>query len=120
MEETMTTYAELNRKYLREADDLLRKHDLPHASEKLWGAFVDAIKAVAERRGRMLGAHRSIAQFVLELGKEYPELRLHHAFRHAEGLHTNFFEDQLPEESVRLSVEVVKATIESLQSRVSF
>ena len=116
----MTTYAELNRKYLREVDDLLRKHDLTQASEKLWGAFVDAIKAVAEGRSQKLGTHRSIAQFVLTLEKEYPELRLHDAFRHAEGLHTNFFEDQLPEESVRLSAEVVRGAIERLRSKVPF
>jgi len=107
----MTTYAELNRKYIQEADELLGKHDLPQASEKLWGAFVDAIKAIAELSGTSLGTHRSIAQFVLALSRKYPELHLHDAFRHAEGLHTNFFEDQLPEESVRLSAEVVKAVI---------
>ncbi len=114
----MTTYTELNHKYLREADELLRKHDMPQASEKLWGAFVDAIKAVAEKRGQTLGTHRSIAQFVLILEKEVPELGLHDAFRHAEGLHTNFFEDHLPEESVLISVDVVKSTIDKLRSKI--
>lgn len=116
----MTTYAELNRKYLREVDELLRKHDLPQASRKLWGAFVDAIKAVAEKRGQALGTHRSVAQFVLTLEKELPVLRLHDAFRHAEGLHTNFFEHHLPEESVRLSAEVVRKAVEKLQAKIPF
>jgi hypothetical protein len=116
----MTTYADLNRKYLNEAEDLLRKHDLPQASEKLWGAFVDTIKAVAESRGQMLGTHRSIAQFVLILEKELPELALHDAFSHAERLHTNFFEDHLPEESVRLSAQVVRRAIERLGSKIPF
>jgi hypothetical protein len=116
----MTTYTELNHKYLREADELLRKHDLTQASEKLWGAFVDAIKAVAEKRGQMLGTHRSIAQFVLVLEKEALELQVHDAFRHAEGLHSNFFEDQLPEESVRISAKVVKDAIDKLRSKLLF
>lgn len=116
----MTTYADLNQKYLREADELLRKHDLPQASEKLWGAFVDAIKAVAEKRDQALGTHRSIAQFVLTLQKELPQLALHDAFRHAEGLHTNFFEDHLPEESVRLSAQVVREAIGKLGSKIPF
>lgn len=105
-------------KGLREVDVLLRKHDLSQASEKLRGAFVDAVKAVAEKKGEMLGTHRSIAQVVLTLEKELPELSLHDAFRHAEGLHTNFFEDHLPEESSRPSAEVVKSAIEKLQSKV--
>lgn len=116
----MAAYAELNQKCLREADELLRKHDLPQASEKLWGAFVDAIKAVAGKRGQMLGTLRSIAQFVLTLQKELPELALHDAFRHAESLHTNFFEDHLPEESVRLSAQVVRETIENLRYKIPF
>ena len=119
-EQKMTTYAALNRKYLRELNDLLAKHDLPQASEKLWGAFVDAVKPVAESRGQMLGTHRSVAQFILMLNKEYPELRLHDAFRHAEGLHTNFFEDQLPEESVLLSADVVRQAIERLRLKIPF
>jgi len=86
-EHKVTTYAELSRKYLRELDDLLAKHDLPQASEKLWGAFVDAVKAVAESRGQTLGTHRSVAQFILMLNKQYPELKLHDAFRHVEGLY---------------------------------
>jgi len=116
----MTSYAELNHKYLREADELLRKHDLPQASEKLWGAFVDAIKAVAEKRAQTLGTHRSIAQFVLILEKELPDLGVHNAFRHAEGLHSNFFEDQLPEESARLSANVIKKAIDRLRSEIPF
>ncbi len=114
----MTTYTELNDKYLREADELLRKHDMPQASEKLWGAFVHAIKAVAEERGRTLGMHRSIAQFVLILEKEAPELGLHDAFRHAEGLHANFFEDHLPDQSVRVSAAVVRSSIGKLRSKI--
>lgn len=116
----MTTYAGLDDRYLREAHELLRKHDMPQASEKLWGASVDAIKAVAEKRGQTLGTHRSIAQFVLVLEKEAPERQLHDAFRHAEGLHTNFFEDQLPEESVRISANVVKGAIDKLRSKLPF
>jgi len=81
---------------------------------------VDAIKAVAEKRGQMLATHRSIAQFVLILEKEHPELALHDAFTHAEGLHTNFFEDHLPEESVRISAEVVRSAIEKLRTKIPF
>jgi len=116
----MTTSAELNKKYLRELDELLVKHDLPQASEKLWRAFVDAVKAVAESRGQALGTHRSVAQFVLMLNKQYPELGLHDAFRHAEGLHTNFFEDQLPEESVLLSADTIREAIDRLRLKIPF
>lgn len=110
----MATYLQLNRKYLREADDLTAKGDYAQASEKLWGAFVEMIKAVAESRGDKLGTHRSIAQYVLKLDKDKPEIRLHDAFAHADKLHTNFYEDHLPAEDVLRSAEILKNVIEEL------
>ena len=110
----VTTYLQLNRKYLREADDLITKGDFAQASEKLWGAFVEMVKAIAESRGDSLGTHRSIAQYVLKLDKENPELRLHDAFAHADKLDTNFYEDHLPPEDVMRSVEILKRTIQKM------
>lgn len=61
MNEKLTTYVQLNRKYLKEADGLVAKADYVQASEKLWGVFVEMIKAIAEARGDKVGTHRSIA-----------------------------------------------------------
>jgi Arc/MetJ-type ribon-helix-helix transcriptional regulator len=110
----VATYLQLNRKYLKEADDLVAKGDYAQASEKLWGAFVEIIKAVAESRGEKLGTHRSIAQYVLKLDKENPELRLHDAFAHADKLHTNFYEDHLPSEDVLRSEQLLKRAIQGI------
>lgn len=110
----MTTYVQMNRKYLKEADELLTKGDYAQASEKLWGALVEMIKAIAEARGDKLGTHRSIAQFMLRLDKEHPELKLHDVFAHADKLHTNFYEDHLPAEDVLRSAEIIKASIREM------
>ncbi|MEM2989070.1 MAG: PaREP1 family protein [Candidatus Bathyarchaeia archaeon] len=53
-------YLRLNSKYLKEAEGLLAKGDYPQASGKLWGAFVEAVKALAAEEGVGLGTHRSI------------------------------------------------------------
>lgn len=90
------------------------KGDYAQASEKLWGAFVEMVKAVAESRGDRLGTHRSIAQYVLKLDKERPELRLHDAFAHADKLHTNFYEDHLPSEDVLRSADILKKTMQEM------
>lgn len=50
-------------KYLRDAEELLRKKDYAQASEKLWSACAKVIKAVAAKRGRELGTHRSMGEF---------------------------------------------------------
>lgn len=111
-------YLKLNGKYLAEAEQLIQKGDLSQASEKLWGAFVEMVKAVAARRGTALGTHRSIAEFIAALHRERPEWRLKEAFRHAESLHVNFYEDHLPEDYVRESGQVVRKAVEGLRSLV--
>jgi len=101
----------LNSKYLRDAEKFLAEKDYPQASEKLWGAFLEAVKAVAAERGMSLGTHRSIAEFVSKLHEEHPERKLRDAFRHAESLHVNFYEDHLPGDYVIESRKVVEKAI---------
>jgi hypothetical protein len=110
-------YLRLNAKYLREVEELIEKKDYPQASEKLWGSFVEAVKAVASERGIKLGTHRSIAEFVAELDKEYPDLKLREVFRHAESLHVNFYEDHLPEDYVIESKQIISKAVEQLLHR---
>ena len=109
-------YLRLNGKYLKEAEELLLKHDYPQASEKLWGAFAEVIKAVASKRRVKPGTHKSIAQYVSNLHNEHPELRLIDAFKHAESLHINFYEDHLPDDHVMISANVIKQTIDKLKN----
>jgi len=104
----MEKYLELNGKYLREADQLLRKKDYAQASEKLWEAAAEMMKAVAAKRGFTLGTHRSLSDFLTKLHKEHPEWKLPDKYAHANSLHTNFYEDWLSPELVEQSAVSVK------------
>lgn len=90
------TYLELNGKYLREAEELISKGDYVQASEKLWGAAAEMVKAVAMKRDmKELGEHRILFEYVSKLDKESTELNLKRLFMTARLLHTNFYEDEL-------------------------
>jgi len=104
----ISKYVDPNGKYLREADELLKKKDYAQASEKLWGATAEMIKAVAAKRGLVLGTHRSIAEFVNGLDREYPDWKLADKYAHSNSLHINFYEDWLPPELVEKSSVAVK------------
>lgn len=108
-------YLRLNGKYLEEAEGLLAKGDFAQASEKLWGATAEIIKAVAARSGLELGTHRSLGDFVVKLHREHPDWNLMGAFREANALHTNFYEDWLPPEIVRDGANVVKDLVTKLK-----
>ena len=107
-------YLKLNLKYLKEAEEFLAKRNYPQASEKLWGAFVEAVKAVAAERGVKLGTHRSIAEFVSKIHEEQPKWGLRNVFRHAESLHINFYEDHLPEDYVLESKGIIERTVKEM------
>jgi len=102
MSKSAVTYKRLNEKYLRDAEELLKKGDYSQASEKLWGAAAEMVKAAAKKReNKELGGHRLVFDYVLGLDKEFPDLNLKRLFMTARLLRTNFYEDELPREYVR-------------------
>ncbi len=108
MESAERNYLRLNGKYLSEAEELIGRRDFAQASEKLWGAAAEIIKAVAARRGVELGTHGSLWEYVSKLDSEHPEWRLRRDFSYAGNLHQNFYEDWLPGEYVREGLEIVR------------
>ena len=102
MSRTATAYQRLNEKYLKDAQALMRKEDYSQASEKLWGAAAEIVKAVAmKRENKEIGEHRLLFDYVSRLDKEFPHLNLKRLFMTARLLHTNFYEDELPADYVR-------------------
>ena len=108
-------YKRLNGKYLKDAEELLRKGDYVQASEKLWGAAAEIVKAVAAKRGIRLGAHRSLTKFVAELDEENPKLNLATEFSVANNLHINFYEDWLHPKMVVKNAEAVRSFISKME-----
>ena len=108
-------YRQLNGKYLKDAEELLRKGDYAQASEKLWGAAAEIVKAVAAKRGIRLGAHKSLTKFVVELDEEHPKLNLVTEFSVANNLHVNFYEDWLHPKMVIKNAETVKNFISKME-----
>lgn len=92
----------------------MRKGEYAQASEKLWGAAAEIIKAVAAKRGKVIGTHRSIGEFLDTLDAEHPEWNLHDAFAHANSLHINFYEDHLTPMAVKKGAEAIEGLVAKL------
>lgn len=108
-------YLKLNRKYLEDAEKFLAEGDHAQASEKLWGATAEMVKAVASKRGVELKGHRDLWGFVTKLDGERPELNLLKLFHIANSLHINFYENWMTPEAVTKGAEAVKELIEKLR-----
>jgi len=115
---SLERYLELNGKYLQEAEQMIEKGDFVQASEKLWGATAEIIKAVAAKRGVSLGTHRSLGEFVTTLQKENPTWDLIVDYQVANSLHMNFYEDHLPKDHVLKAAEIVKDFVQRLRTLI--
>lgn len=112
-------YLRLNSKYLPEAQQFLGKEDLAQASEKLWGAAAEIVKAVAAKRGVELGTHASLWAYVDELDWQNPDLGLIEKFSYAGNLHTNFYENWLSKGYVVRGMDIVKDFVENMKRLLS-
>jgi Archaeal PaREP1/PaREP8 family len=109
-------YLTLNGKYLRDSEELLAAGDYPQASEKLWGAAAQAVKAVAATRRWRHSSHRDLRRAISRIYRETRDPDYLEFFSVAESLHTNFYEDFLEPEDVNVYADRVKNLVTKLQS----
>ena len=105
----------LSEKYAREMDEFLERGDYVQASEKAWGAASQILKAVASKRGEELKSHGELHKFVSKLREETGDQEIRRLWQVAISLHQNFYENWLPEEIVRESIEDVRRFVEKLR-----
>ena len=113
-EDKRDLHLELSRKYLREAEEFLRKGDGVQAGEKAWGAAAQAVKVVAAKRGKELRGHSMLWEFVEELSTELNDEELLTLWHVANSLHVNFYESWAPLHAVERGVRDVEKFIEKL------
>jgi len=114
-EELIEHYQALSEKYLAEAKEFLNKGDLVQTSEKLWGAASLAVKMVAAKRGLKLEKHGSLWNFINTLAQEGKDKDFIRLFHVANGLHKNFYENEMAPETVEISAEDVEKLIARLK-----
>ena len=108
-------YMLLNGKYLEDAERLLEAGDSPQASEKLWGAVAEMVKAVATGRGWRHFSHRELREAVERLFQETGDADLVRLFAEAESLHANFYENWMSLDTVKLYAEDARRLVEKLR-----
>jgi len=108
-------YIELNGKYMKDSKTLLEKQDYVQASEKLWGAASQIVKAVAYKRGIKLRSHAAINKYFVELSKELNDESIIVDSHIANSLHQNFYEDWLAPEAVINGSMIIEKLIKKLK-----
>ena len=94
----------------------MEEEDLLQASEKLWGASAQMVKALASSRGWEHSSHRSLFQVIDRLASETQDSELRNLFLEAGQLHTNFYEQWLPSDMVRAGGQRVRILLDRLEA----
>ena len=108
-------YAAASKEFLAAAFRELDQGDLPQASEKGWGAAAQMVKGIAQQRGWPHDGHAYLFQGIRQLADETGENQIVRLFHIANSLHTNFYENWIPSESVREGIEAVGELLELLE-----
>ena len=116
--EMINNYLDLNSKYLKEAEGLMKKRDYAQASEKFWGAAAEIVKAVAAKRDMELRSHGELHGFVTRLRNELNDPELTRLFAAASTLRQNFYENWLTPEMVEDYADAVREFVKKLKRSV--
>ena len=108
-------YRTASRDLLEQATRELEAGDSRQASEKAWGAAAQMVKAVAEGRGWRHGNHFLLFQTVNRLAEEARDEQTIALFQAASSLHTNFYENWQPAESVAAGIRSVATLLDKLE-----
>ena len=109
----------LSEKYLKEAEEFLEKGDYTQASEKVWGAASQIVKALAAKKGKALRSrHRELHEFVSEIRRELKDSEISTLWLSANSMHQNFYENWLPEETVKDGLENVRKFVKRIKELI--
>ena len=101
-------YAGMAQEFRASAWEHLRQGDLPQASNKAWGLVAETVKAISAHYGSIIHSHRAIIAVIERLARladaagdiQTRDLIIT-SFHVARNLHTNFYENEMPESFVR-------------------
>jgi len=82
--------------YLSNAQGAIAKREFRKASELLWGAVTQQIKALAATRNIVIESHRDFFNFLRQLSAELQEKQLYDEFVDLNALHKNFYDETIP------------------------
>lgn len=93
-------YIKMRDYYLENARIAISKKEWRKASELLWGAITQSIKAVGSCKGISIVRHRDFFSFVKEITKETNDEEYYSLFLDLNGLHINFYDEVIPPEEL--------------------
>ena len=82
--------------YRANAEHAIEAGELRKASELLWGAVTQQLKALAATRDVKITSHRDFFEFLREFARDLQDEALYKDFVALNALHRNFYDETIP------------------------
>ena len=93
---TVEDRVQISRRLIQQARHELDRGDRLQATEKVWGALAQMLKAHGQRRGWLnLGGHRTVGHIARQLHIEYDNIDVASAYIAADNGHRNFYDNEM-------------------------
>ena len=114
---TVEDRAQISRRLIQQARLELIQGERLQATEKIWGALAQMLKAHGQRRGWMnLGSHRTVGHIARQLAAEYGDIRIVDAYVAADNGHRNFYDNEMSPPEIEGIIATVANLLPDLES----
>ncbi len=112
----MDDRVQISRRLIQQAREELDNGDRLQATEKVWGALAQMLKAHGQQRGWMnLGSHRTVGHIAQHLDIEYDEISVVRAYIAADNGHRNFYDNEMSPPEIEGILSVVGDVLPRLE-----
>ncbi len=107
---------QISRRLIQQARGELERGDRLQATEKVWGALAQMLKAHGQQRGWFnLGGHRTVGHIARQLSDEYDDRRIITAYVAADNGHRNFYDNEMSPPEIEGIITVVTGVLPELE-----
>lgn len=117
---TVEDRVQISRRLILQAPGELERGDRLQATEKIWGALAQMLKAQGQQRGWMnLGGHRTVGHIARQLAAEYNDLEIVDAYVASDNGHRNFYDNEMSPPEIADIITVVAGVLPRLENALS-
>ena len=117
---TVEDRVQISERLIQQACDELQRGDRLQATEKVWGALAQMLKAHGQQRGWLnMGSHRTVGRIAQQLAAEYDSGRILIAYVAADNGHRNFYDNEMSPPEIEDIITVVARVLPELESALS-
>ena len=115
-EASVADRVQISRRLIEQAREELDGGDRLQATEKVWGAFAQMMKAHGQQRGWLnLGSHRTVGHIARHLAAEYDDRAIVDAYIAADNGHRNFYDNEMSPPEISEIIIVVANVLPQLE-----